>query len=132
MSDEMRFFQIFYLCLGTWFVGNTLGKLANLKNDMEEMRRLYAWEQREVSKEMIRSDQADTQDPKVDQYEFVVASLLNLGKISADDVKPIMNKFRRLATAAGDRGFIDLGTTSFNEDNEPSREMDSLRHYSTF
>lgn len=97
----MRLFQVFYLCLGTFFVGNTLGKLASLKSDMVEIKRLHAWNEREVSKEMIYFDQADHQDPVVDQYEFVVASLLNLGKISASDVKPIMNKFRRLARSKG-------------------------------
>jgi Ion channel len=112
MSDGMRLFQVFYLCLGTFFVGNTLGKLSNLKSDMEDIRRLYAWNEREVSKEMIQSDQADNKDPHVDQYEFVVASLLNLGKINSSDIKPIMDKFRKLAVTQGDNGYIDLGLTS--------------------
>ena len=88
----MRLFQVFYLSLGTFFVGNTLGKLATLKDEMDGLRSLYAWQQREVTKEMIHSDQGDDHDDKIDQYEFVVASLLNLGKISGEDIKPIMNK----------------------------------------
>lgn len=110
MSHQMRFFQVFYLCFGTFFVGNTLGKLSSLQSEMEGLRRLYAWEQREVSQDMIRSDQANATDINVDQFEFVVASLLNLGKInSKDDIEPIMHKFRKLAMSSGDIGYINIG-----------------------
>jgi len=119
MSSEMRLFQVFYLSFGTFFVGNTLGKLSTLQSDLEGLRRLYAWEQREVSKEMIRFDQASSIDNNVDQFEFVEASLLNLGKISGDDIRPIMNKFRKLAISSGDKGFIDLGKT--NHEENPDR-----------
>lgn len=112
MSPSMKAFQVVYLCLGTFFVGNTLGKLATLKQDMDSLARQYAWEQREVSQEMIRADQGSASDSRVDQYEFVVASLLNLGKISPNDITPIMNKFRRLAQASGDQGYIELGNTN--------------------
>jgi hypothetical protein len=113
MSPEMKMFQVFYLCLGTFFVGNTLGKLARLKADMETLRTEYAWEEREVSKEMIRADQGSSTDPRVDQYEFVVASLLNLGKVQQEDIRFIMNKFRKLAKASGGEGYISLeGTAS--------------------
>ena len=37
----------------------------------------------------------------MDQYEFVIASLLNLGKIDAGDIEPIMDKFRSLARHSG-------------------------------
>jgi Ion channel len=113
MSPEMKLFQVFYLCLGTFFVGNTLGKLARLKAVMETIRTEYAWEDREISNEMIRADQGSSTDTRVDQYEFVVASLLNLGKIQQQDVQFIMNKFRKLAKASGDEGYICLeGTTA--------------------
>ena len=128
MGQKMRLFQVFYLCFGTFFVGNTLGKLSNLKSDMEGLRRLYAWEQREVGKEMLRSDQADCSDNKVDQYEFVIASLLNLGKVTSEDIKPIMNKFRKLAKSSGDEGYIDLGK---NANEDPDRLTDYAKDYLT-
>ena len=109
MSPEMKMFQVFYLCLGTFFVGNTLGKLAGLMADMERLRTEYAWQEREISNEMIRADQGSTTDTRVDQYEFVVASLLNLGKAQEQDIQLIMNTFRKLAKASGDKGYISLG-----------------------
>jgi len=104
----MKLFQIFYLSIGTFFVGNVLGKLANLKAEVDNIRRMCAWEQREVSKEMMKTDQSDD-DGQIDQYEFVVASLLNLEKINSEDIRVIMGKFRKLAQSQGDQGFIDMG-----------------------
>jgi hypothetical protein len=49
--------------------------------------------------------QAEDHDDKLDQYEFLVASLLSLEKIKADDVTPIMEKFKALA---GERGYISI------------------------
>ena len=121
MSSSMKAFQVVYLCLGTFFVGNTLGKLATLKQDMDSLCRQYAWEQREVSKEMIRADQGSANDSRVDQYEFVVASLLNLGKISSSDITHIMNKYRRLAQASGDQGYIELGNTTVDQRSTSSK-----------
>lgn len=117
MSASMKAFQVLYLCLGTFFVGNTLGKLATLKQDMDGLCRQHAWEEREVSKEMIRADQGSIHDSRVDQYEFVVASLLNLGKVSPSDITPIMNKFRKLAEASGDPGYIELGDNEVRQPN---------------
>jgi len=44
-------------------------------------------------------------DDKCDQYEFVLSSLLILGKINSSDIQPIMNKFRALA---GEKGYISV------------------------
>ena len=77
---------------------------------------------------MLRSDQADCSDNKVDQYEFVIASLLNLGKVTSEDIKPIMNKFRKLAKSSGDEGYIDLGK---NANEDPDRLTDYAKDYLT-
>ena len=45
---------------------------------------------------------------KVDQYEFLLASLVQLGKISSEDVIPIMDKYR---TLVGDDGYIAVNDT---------------------
>ena len=42
-------------------------------------------------------------DDKLDQYEFMVASLLLLNKIEQSDVDQIMDKFRELA---GDKQYV--------------------------
>ena len=103
MPFHLRFFQIFYLILSTYYVGNAIGGLAGLPAQMEEIRRKTAWERREVSKGMIDEMQGYRHDDKIDQYEFAIASLLTLGKVTADDLGPIMDKFRQLSD---DNGFI--------------------------
>jgi len=103
MSFEMRWFQIFYLTVSTYFVGDCFGKLGSLKEEILEIRRQYAWGRRKCTKALINDMQADVHDEKVDQYEFLVGSLLSLGKLTSDDVAPIMAKFRELS---GNGGFI--------------------------
>lgn len=92
MPYEFRWFQVLYLTISTYFVGGSLGKLASLKQEIEATKRFYAWQRRTVSKGMIID--MNLNDDVVDQYEFVVSSLLSLGKISSDDISPIMDRFR--------------------------------------
>eukprot|EP00978_Attheya_sp_CCMP212_P034455 scaffold144303_cov29-Attheya_sp.AAC.1 len=61
--------------------------------------------------------QATENDGKIDQFEFLVASLLSLGKVTSDDVAPIMEKFRELS---GDHGFIMA--CDFNDMDEPKSD----------
>jgi len=108
MPEYMRPMQIFYLSLGVYFTGNALGRLSNLRDDVEKIRRYHAFERREVNKNMMHF-LASTDDPsKVDQYEFVIASLLNLEKVNYDDIAPIMDKFRNLARHGGHSGYIHV------------------------
>jgi hypothetical protein len=112
---------MFYLILATYFVGNTLGGLASLKDEVHEIQRYEAWNRRELSKGLIDELQPYEHDEKIDQYEFVLASLVTLGKATYEDVVPIMDKFRSMAR---DDGFIivedeeewsdpDVGVESF-------------------
>lgn len=103
MGFGLRWFQIFYLILSTYFVGNALGGLASLRADIQAIRRTTAWQRREVTKGMMDEMQGYDHDDKIDQYEFAVASLLTLGKVTSDDLLPIMDKFRELCD---DSGFI--------------------------
>jgi hypothetical protein len=90
---NMRWFQTFYLIISTAFVGNTLGGLASLRGDIEEVRRKTAWERRKVSRSLVDEMQPEENDDRIDQYEFLVASLLQLGKISSEDVE-VSRSFR--------------------------------------
>jgi hypothetical protein len=99
----LRWFEIFYLMFSTYLVGNSLGKLGSLKQELSEVRRRHAWDNRRVTRRFVDELQAYDHDDKADQYEFLVASLLSLGKISSTDIAPIMDKFRALA---GDKGYI--------------------------
>jgi hypothetical protein len=105
MSFDLRWFQVFYLTLSTYFVGNALGKVASLQSEIEQTRRQYAWKRRDVSKGLIKEMQSHEHDDSVDQYEFAIASLLTLGTISASDLTPIMDKYRKMA---GDSGYIQI------------------------
>ena len=117
MPFEFRWFQVLYLTVGTYFVGNAFGKLASLKRELDETRRFYAWKRRIVSKGMIMD--MNLNDDVLDQYEFVVSSLLSLGKIDSDDIGPIMDRFR---TLAGPKGYIQLSDQT--EEDEFDLEED--------
>ena len=74
------------------------------------MQRLYLWQQQEASFEMLsdfsgRKDHATNDEgklidinPEIDQFEFTVASLVLLGKITSEDVKPIIKRFKELTS----------------------------------
>lgn len=108
----LRWFQIFYLLFSTYVVGSSLGRLGSLKEELSELRRQHAWDRRPVTRRFVDELQPYDHDDKVDQYEFLVASLLMLGKIDSDDIRPIMNKFRALA---GEKGFISVDTDIVEE-----------------
>lgn len=104
MPFDMRWFQIFFTTFGTAFVGAVFGAFAGLKEEVSNIRRFYAWQRREISKQLIDEMQGDADD-RVDQYEFVLGSLLMLNKINHSDVCEIMDKYRGLA---GEKGYILL------------------------
>lgn len=101
----LRWFKIFYLILSTYSVGNCLGKLSALKQELSQVRRHHAWQRRKVTRRYIEETQAYENDGVVDQYEFLVASLLTLGKLTSGDIRPVMDKYRELA---GNKGFISM------------------------
>ena len=93
----------------TYLVGNILGKLGTLKQDLDGMRRYHAWQRRDVNKHMMSYLTANGTANTVDQYEFALASLIDLGKISSEDLGPIMAKFRKLSKQSGtDSGYIHI------------------------
>ena len=98
-------FKTFYLLLSTYVVGSSLGRLGSLKEEMSKIRRLHTWNSRPVTRRFIDEYQAYEHDDKVDQFEFLVASLVMLGRIDSDDIKPVMDKFRSLA---GDKDYISV------------------------
>jgi hypothetical protein len=115
MPFEMRWFQIFFLTLSTYFAGNALGRLGGLGEEITQARRHHAWERREVSKGLLHDFRTDDEDDSIDQYEFAIASLLILGTISADDLVPIMDRFRKLS---GPTGYIDMEAVGAVDESE--------------
>lgn len=82
--------------------------LGTLYNDLENARRYHAWNRRDVNKHMIHYLSSTNDPTRVDQFEFAIASLLDLGKITADDLSPIMDKYRYLAERSGNSGYIEV------------------------
>jgi hypothetical protein len=118
MPFELRWFQIFYTTLGTALVGSVFAGVANLKGELNDLRRYYAWKRRHVCKRLIEDMKGgDSDDDKIDQYEFMVASLLTLNKIRISDVEQIMDQFRKLA---GPNGYIE-----FTEDAESNVDQNT-------
>lgn len=96
-----------------------MGKVGSYNEEIKQLRRFFVWNRREVSQGMIKDWQAADHDDKIDQYEFALASLLDLGTITHADLQPIMAKFRGLA---GPKGYICV-EEDFGEDGtvrEPS------------
>ena len=96
MPESLRWFNIFFALIGTALLANILGKVANLKTELKEHATLVAWKRREVSKRLIQ-DMEGNDDGTVDQYEFVVASLITLDIVSKEQISQIMDKFKVLA-----------------------------------
>ncbi|KAL7562552.1 hypothetical protein ACA910_015436 [Epithemia clementina (nom. ined.)] len=113
---SLRYFNIFYLLFSTILVGNALGKLGTLKEEMQLARRRHAWDRRPITKRMIDEMQAYDHDDKVDQYEFLVSSLIYLGYLDSERIAPIMEKFR---SYAGKKGYI---SAEQNIDDDPVDE----------
>ena len=119
MPFEMRWFQIFYTTFGTVLVGSVFAGVSSLTTELQDLRRYYAWKRREVSKQLIldmKGSERCEGDNRIDQYEFMVGSLLMLNKIRDSDVEQIMDKFRDLS---GDKGYIifDDDTKQTDEDS---------------
>lgn len=92
------------MILSTYFVGQTLESLASLQNEIDQIQTMTAWRRRELSKGLVDELQPEEHDENVDQYEFVLASLVTLNKIAYEDIRPIMDKYRELANP--EKGFI--------------------------
>lgn len=103
MPVNLRWFNIFFATIGTAFVGSVFGSLAGLKDEIEDHKNYHAWNRRELSKMMV--DELQINDEKLDQYEFVLGSLLVLKKVKTNDIVHVMNKFRELA---GDKEYISI------------------------
>ena len=139
----LRWFMIFYLAISTYFVGSAFGKLRDLSQNLESMQQLYLWEQQEATYTMLADfsgrpeDDDDEQDdadelldvePEIDQYEFVIASLVLLGKITSDDVRPILKKFNKLSGKANKITAADVSgpMQNKNETEESADKSDEM------
>jgi hypothetical protein len=51
--------NIFFVTFGTAFVGSVFGSLSTLRNDINDLRRYYAWKRRDVSRQLIKELQVN-------------------------------------------------------------------------
>jgi len=96
MAFDLRWFNFLFAIIGTTFAASILGSLADLRSNLRNRRRLYVWKNREVSMQLIADMEADG-DNQLDEYEFLIGSLVTLEKLNREDVEEIMSKFRELA-----------------------------------
>jgi hypothetical protein len=94
-------------------VGNTIDRIGTINDEVLEIRRVRAWDRRQITKTLIEDLQADVHDDDVDQFEFAISSLVALGKLSSSDMVPIMDKFREWAD---ETGYITIDSIK-NEDH---------------
>ena len=110
MPFELRWFNLFFTIIGTAFAASVLSSLSSLSQDLQDLQKFYAWKNREVSARLIAEMDGDEEDAdgendnnlnmkEIDEYEFLVGSLIMLDKIKKEDVIEIMDKFRELAGA---------------------------------
>jgi len=147
IPPSLRWFMIFYLAISTYFVGSAFGKLRDLSQKLESMQNLYLWQQQEATYTMLAdfSGRPENEDgkgneidgllevePEIDQFEFTIASLVLLGKITSEDVRPILEKFAKLSgksnkiTAADVSGPIKKKNEAV-EETDDSEEIDEKR-----
>ena len=110
MPFELRLFQALYTTLGAVLVGGVIGGARSLKQDLETLKTKFAWKQLEVSKRLVQEMKGsmDPEDLKIDEYEFMIGSLLVLQKADVEDVEAIMSKFRELSKG---KDYIMCGET---------------------
>ena len=139
VPPSLRWFMIFYLAISTYFVGSALGKLRDLSQKLESMQRLYLWQQQEATYTMLadfsgrpeneggkenESDELLEVEPEIDQFEFTIASLVLLGKITSEDVRPILEKFAKLSGKSNKITAADV-SGPIKKKNEAVEEVDN-------
>ena len=130
MPFELRWFNIFYTTLGAALVGGIFAGLANLHVELNDTRRLHAWKRREVSKRLIEDMKGGNSiDDKIDQYEFMIGSLLVLNKIQKSDVAQIMDQFRQLADGTGYIVYSDAAVMESNPDEVVDDKADLIHDF---
>ena len=139
IPDSLRWFMLVYLILATYFVGSSLGKLRELSSNQESMQQLFLWQQQEPSYSMLsdfsgRPSGGDkttgehaARNPEINQFEFTIASLVLLGKITSEDVRPILKKFKSLSGKGNKITLCDDDRTE-PEDDESFIESEKQDH----
>ena len=139
--EGLRWFILFYLGLSTFFAGSAFGKLNKLSSNLESMQRLHLWQQQEASYTMLadfsgRPDHRDVGgigteeladvDPEINQFEFTIASLVLLGKITSDDVRPILQKFNKMTNGTNKITSADVGKSAEPDKEEEEEEEEDI------
>lgn len=127
--SDLKWFNILFAVIGTAFAAKLLKSLADLDGDLDDMRRFYDWNQMELSVGLIDSMESNG-DGNIDEYEFLVASLIALNKVKKEDITEIMDKFREVAACGDDHQNITKEDIELNnrERYEKIREHDQFLH----
>ena len=95
-------------------VSIALGRVSSLRHEVEDAKKSAAFSDLHMSAEMLA--ELDSDNNGIDEFEFVVGSLLMMGKVSVEDLQLIISKFRELdVDGSGTLNRDDLVTTTQDE-----------------
>jgi len=93
-NPNSLYFCTVYMVFAVITVSAAIGNLASLPSEMQLTRKKFEFEAKQLTFSML--EKMDPDGDGVDQFEFVLASLLAFGKVTRDDIEPIIQKFELL------------------------------------
>mmetsp|Transcript_29376 Transcript_29376/g.64218 ORF Transcript_29376/g.64218 Transcript_29376/m.64218 type:complete len:519 (-) Transcript_29376:178-1734(-) len=93
-KESSRAFSFFYILIGFAFVGAAIGHVGTIQMERTMELKHNALLSRSLSLDLLSDFDKDGNG--VDRCEFVCAMLVQLGKVSEDDLVPLLNKFDEL------------------------------------
>lgn len=94
--ESSRIFSIFFILLGFMFVGGAIGNVGSMKLELRCLQERSKMMKRTLSTKMIAD--LDRDGNGVERWEFLCAMLVQLGKVTEEDLQPLLDKFEELDT----------------------------------
>jgi len=92
--ESSRIFSIFFILVGFMFVGGAIGNLGSMKLELKFLQERSQMMKRSLSTKMIAD--LDRDGNGVERWEFLCAMLVQLGKVTEEDLQPLLDKFDEL------------------------------------
>lgn len=92
--QSSRVFSIFFVLLGFGFVGAAIGNISACQMERELEKKKRDLLNRSLSMDLL--EEFDKDGDGVDKCEFVCAMLVQFGKVTEEDLMPILQKFEEL------------------------------------
>merc|ERR1719210_176357 len=95
-KESSRIFSIFFILIGFAFMGAAIGNIGALKMELAMEKRQRELLSKTLSMDMIAD--LDKDGNGVDKCEFVCAMLVQLNKVTEEDITPLLKNFDDLDT----------------------------------